>query len=583
MYDSRYWLWLSLIFETGSPICDSLLFAFSHNPKTVYEADKAALLPFCKGNEALLARLLDKRLDRVYAILDFCQRENIGIVTPESRNFPSSLLKIAAQPLVLYYKGRLPELSRSLSVSVVGTRSATPYGLSAAYTISHDLASMGATVVSGMALGADTAAHRGALDAGGHTVAFLGCGIDIIYPKDNARLMQEIIAKGTVMTEYAPGLPPEGRHFPVRNRLISGISCAVLVVEAAEKSGALITASHGLKQGKLIYAVPGRVGELSGTGTNLLIRNGAKMVTSAKDIISDFSGLYEFRYTEQRPSHGYAASKEAVYRQNGLKKDDTVFNGGDGGHADSAEDLAGKASLTEAIRNISVKTVTNVSDASDKDAEREAARLVAAQPRPTVLYNGMTEEETASSYMSMETEISGKTDNFRENTERVYLTYPREPMPKNGYEIDLSSEGLERLKKINDSRFRDGFSETDRIYQVASYAPKPSSQASKSQDGSASPFKRRSGENSAHLQDNTGFASVKSGNVNARSSITPDLTGLNDTEAAVLKFVSEHQPVGIDGMSELQLPVPKLLSTVTALEIKQRLKQLPGGYFEIKK
>ncbi len=575
MFDSRYWLWLSLVFETGTPLCDSLLYAFNHNPRSIYEADKAELAPFCKGNELILSRLTDKRLDKVYAILDFCQRENIGILTPDSRNFPSSLLKISSQPLVLYYKGRLPDFSRRLCVSAVGTRSVTPYGVNAAYTISHDLASMGVTVVSGMALGADTAAHRGALDAGGHTVAFLGCGIDIIYPKDNARLMQEIILHGTVMTEYAPGLPPEGRHFPIRNRLISGVSSAVLVVEAAEKSGALITASHGLKQGKLIYAVPGRVGELSGTGTNLLIRNGAKMVTSAKDIVSDFAGLYEFGYTERHSP--IAPQGSATGNGNFKRNSDNAsenFHGVDAKNADSP-------------LKSDVKTVKNEPDAELRGEEDEAS---AAQPRPKVLYNGMTEEETAASYMSIETEISAKandeiqseTTGEPEDDRKIYLTYPIEEMPEIGYKLNFSKRRLEALGILEKTGFLSEFYDGGRIYSIAAYGDKtiPYAEQRPKKEKPDSNL-RTVGESKEKIHEE------KSKIKNSKSTVSDteklNLEGLNEDEAAVLKFVSQHQPVGIDGMTELQLPVPKLLSTVTVLEIKQRLKQLPGGYFEIKK
>ena len=649
MYDFRYWLWLSLIFKTGSPLCDSLLHAFNHNPKAIYEADKAALSPFCKNNDLLLSRLSDKRLNRVYSILDFCQKENIGILTPENRHFPSALLKIEGQPLVLYYKGRLPSFSRSLCVSVVGTRNVTAYGSSAAYTIAHDLASTGAIVVSGMALGADTAAHRGALDAGGHTVAFLGCGIDIIYPKDNARLMQEIISCGTVITEYAPGLPPEGRHFPVRNRLMSGVSSAILVVEASEKSGAMITASHGLKQGKLIYAVPGKVGELASTGTNLLIRNGAKMVTAAKDIISDFSGLYEFKFSQNRASEQMlkkqeqnssvktdffenngnrhsqkadnnrtAASTQTVIPDRSLISDtmqsnntgntpfssdapNTVsYNRQLGGTSQNAafdnRQLGGTSQNTVPTENTfgygpgangphnvgqygingnQIAYHTNTRNTFRPTAEQHQTTVIAAQPRPTILYNGMTEEEVAASYMSMETEINVKPAFFPDNIERVYLTYPKGPMPENGYEITLTEEGLKNFNKINEERFKTAFSETDRVFPVASYKadtdPIAQAVSKKAEENKRLKKKSKRDQKSAATE-----------NAVPKTKQALNLEGLNETEATVLKFIFEHQPISIDGMNALNLSVPQLLSTLTVLEIKQRISQKPGGYFEIK-
>lgn len=683
MYDVRYWLWLSLIFETGSPLCDKLLSAWSHNPKSIYEADKAALSPFCKNNEYILSRLLDKRLNRVYSILDFCQKENIGIITPESRNFPSSLLKIPSQPLVLYYKGRLPDFSRSLGVAVVGTRSVTPYGSSAAYTISHDLASAGAIVVSGMALGADTAAHRGALDAGGHTVAFLGCGIDIIYPKDNAKLMQEIISVGTVMTEYAPGLRPEGRHFPVRNRLISGVSNAVLVIEAPERSGALITASHGLKQGKLIYAVPGKVGELSSTGTNLLIQNGAKMVTSAKDIISDFSGLYEFRFSQgqstvaknsqnkeiratyentsnvgsdfNKAPFGESESTVADFNKNNFNTSTSVNGsfGAENGERGRLDTTNSKRDSSVAINNErgssgtangehgGLDTANSKRDSFSSNNEdgglskagfdksatpsssfineprsetfnnhvqsRRPERLVAAQPRPTILYNGMTEEEVSASYMSMETESSRRASVYTPDTERVFLTYPKEPMPKDGYQIELSEEGLRNFEKQMAMSLTPDFSEAESLTPTSPYKIEndPIKAARDKNTGKKKrlSFKRiKSEENESSTasdkssiapnrkslkSDEKSIASDKKSDkiqVNGTQKSKPEVSyeGLNEMESKVLKFIFEKESVSVDGMASLDIPVSKLLATVTMLEIKQKITQKPGGYFEIK-
>ena len=303
MYDCRYWLWLSQAFEPGSIKCDKLLHAFNYDPKAIYEADASAFAPFCEKSPRLAAALTNKSLDQVYKTLQFCEKNNVGILTYDDIKYPSPLRRIQGQPTVIYYKGTVPDFSKRLTVSIVGTRSVTPYGSSAAYTISHDLASAGAVVVSGMAAGSDTAAHRGALDARGTTVAFLGCGINVVYPRENARLMDEIIESGAVMTDYPPFSRPEGRHFPVRNRLISGVANGVLVIEAAKKSGALITAEHALHQGKILYAIPGRIGELASEGTNSLLASGAKTVTKAGDILDDFKHLYNIKEKANPSGH----------------------------------------------------------------------------------------------------------------------------------------------------------------------------------------------------------------------------------------------------------------------------------------
>ncbi len=584
MRDIGYWLWLSLIFETGSPVSDSLLYAFDHDPKAIYEADKTAIFPFCKNNDYLFSRLSDKRLGRVYSIIDFCEKENIGILTPENKNFPSPLLKISGHPLVLYYKGRLPDFSRALSIAVVGTRDVTAYGSSSAYTISHDLASSGVIVVSGMALGADTAAHRGALDAGGHTVAFLGCGIDIVYPKENYRLMQEIIGHGTVITEYAPGVRPIGKHFPVRNRLISGISKAVLVVEASERSGALITASHGLKQGKLIYAIPGKVGELASTGTNLLIQNGAKMVTSAKDIISDFSEIYDFRFSKKIkpdnavPNYGVKPQntdpvKRDVYQKNYIPQEYN-FKSADFNNKFLNNTEYGNNSQNQ--QNINHDNITH---------GQIPKRFVAVQPRPTILYNGMTEEEVAASYMSLDPETRQKKALFPESMERVYLTYPKEPMPENGYEVVLSDEGFKNFENINESRFKTNFSETDSIFPIETYKavddPVAAAVKSGTEKNKKSPFKRIMSEKK-EIRPKTGISNSKQNKKIDAIEKKINFDGLSETESAVLKFIFQHPNSGIDSMSELGIPVPKLLSIVTMLEIKKKIIQKPGGYFEIK-
>lgn len=303
MFDKKYWVWLSLAFDVANAVSDKLLLDFAYDPEAIYNASRAELSEALPENCPTLHRLLNKDMSRAEEIMDHCEAHNIGILTQDSHRYPSSLLTIRGRPIVLYYKGSLPELSERLAVGIVGTRRVSEYGSSSAYSISYDLAKAGAIIVSGMASGTDGIAHQGALDAMGQTVAVLGSGIDVVYPKENLRLYQELIMRGTVISEYQPGSRPEGWHFPQRNRIISGLSQGVLVVEAAEKSGSLITAEHAKKQGRLLYAVPGKVGELTSLGTNGLIRQGAKMVTNANDILTDFSSLYSFDRKESPRTH----------------------------------------------------------------------------------------------------------------------------------------------------------------------------------------------------------------------------------------------------------------------------------------
>ena len=243
-------------------------------------------------SENFKGRLCDKRLDEAYAVVEYCQKHGVGILSYTDPAYPSTLRAIKTPPCVLYYKGKLPDFEKRLFISMVGTRSMSEYGKEMAYRISYELASTGVVVVSGMALGVDAACAVGALAAKGCTIAVLGCGIDIAYPKQHERLMHAIAEQGLVLTEFPPSTPPRGYHFPLRNRIISALGVGTLVVEADLGSGALITAREAIVQGKDIYAVPGNVGDQNTSGTNALIRDGAAVVLGARDILHNYAFLY---------------------------------------------------------------------------------------------------------------------------------------------------------------------------------------------------------------------------------------------------------------------------------------------------
>ena len=285
------WLWLSLACGPASPTAERLLDHFE-TVEAIYEAgaDDYAAVP--RIEKRVLEKLTDKSLLTAGEVNAYCQNEGIGILTLDSPLYPSRLARIRRKPILLYYKGILTELDREVCIAEVGTRSMTEYGSRAAYSVAYDMAKAGAVVVSGMAKGVDGMAHRGALDAGGYTVAVLGCGIDRAYPAEHAGLMQDIIRQGLVLTEYEPFSKPEGWHFPQRNRVISGLSLAAVVVEAPTGSGALITARTALEQGRDVYALPGKVGEHNSIGTNELIREGASLVTGAADILTVYQPFY---------------------------------------------------------------------------------------------------------------------------------------------------------------------------------------------------------------------------------------------------------------------------------------------------
>ncbi len=221
-------------------------------------------------------------------------------LTPRDAAYPV-LLAAMPSPPDLYVRGRLvPE--DAVAVAIVGGRRATPYGLQAAERLAFDLAARGVTIVSGLARGIDTAAHRGALAAGGRTVAVLGCGIDVVYPPENRRLAQTIEERGALVSQFPPGAPPLGYHFPARNRTLAGLSLGVLVVEAGERSGALITAGFAADLGREVFAVPGPIGVETSRGPHGLLRDGAKMVETWMDVVQELPEECRRALREPRPA-----------------------------------------------------------------------------------------------------------------------------------------------------------------------------------------------------------------------------------------------------------------------------------------
>lgn len=214
---------------------------------------------------------------------NFCETNGVQILTPKDEAYPHSLRQINDPPQVLYVKGCLPDLCGS--IGIVGSREASGYGLKAADAFAADLAAAGVVIVSGGAKGIDTAAHCGALEAGGTTVAVFGCGIDVCYPANNKELFKEIAQKGALVTEFPPGTPPMGHNFPSRNRIINGMTHGILVVEAAKKSGAMITAEYAMDEGHEVYCVPGSIFLSTSIGCHSLIKSGAQLVDCPEDIL----------------------------------------------------------------------------------------------------------------------------------------------------------------------------------------------------------------------------------------------------------------------------------------------------------
>ena len=221
-------------------------------------------------------------------IHDGTVRDHAGaarVLTRADAEYPAHLLAVPTAPPTLHVRGALVE-EDALAVAVVGSRRATPYGLEVAETLAADLAARGVTIVSGLARGIDTAAHRGALRVDGRSIAVLGSGVDVVYPPENARLAEEIVARGALVSQFAPGTPPLPHHFPTRNAVIAGLSLAVVVVEAAERSGSLITARLAAELGREVLATPGRVTASESRGANRLIQDGAALALGWEDVVA---------------------------------------------------------------------------------------------------------------------------------------------------------------------------------------------------------------------------------------------------------------------------------------------------------
>jgi len=290
--DKVYWVALNKVPGVG-PILYGKLIAQFGGAKEVFFAP-AERLRRVEGVGEELAKRIEEGTFLEEGKRELMRAKELGIevITIREERYPSNLRQIPDPPPLLYVKGNLAERD-ALAVAVVGSRRCSPYGRAFARKISGELASKGVTVVSGMARGIDTEAHRGALEAGGRTIAVFGSGLDVIYPSENRWLFEEIWRNGAVISEFPLSTPPERWNFPLRNRIISGLALGVVVVEASERSGALITASMALEQGRSVFAVPGYAGAVTSRGTHRLIKEGAKLIEGAEDILEEVLPQYE--------------------------------------------------------------------------------------------------------------------------------------------------------------------------------------------------------------------------------------------------------------------------------------------------
>ncbi|HZK38303.1 MAG TPA: DNA-processing protein DprA, partial [Clostridia bacterium] len=278
------------------------LISYFYNIEEVWHADEKHIISALTDRSIISGKIIENRnegfVEKIFESLD---DNNILPLTIYDSAYPSKLKNIYDPPYVIYVKGNKIDFDMPL-ISIVGTRRATPYGKWAAHQFARELAKWGVGIISGLAMGIDTCGHKGALDGNGYTIGVLGCGLDQYYPASNRALMDEIFERCCIISEYCLGTPPLKYHFPARNRIVSGLSDGVIVIEAPEKSGALITADFALDQGKDVYALPGNINNIQSKGANKLIRDGARILLEVDDIIENLKYRYPIDKIDEKQS-----------------------------------------------------------------------------------------------------------------------------------------------------------------------------------------------------------------------------------------------------------------------------------------
>lgn len=316
MSDLRYWLALNSLPEIGPVLGRRLLSTFG-GPQNIFQVSISELKKVEDIGEGRAKSIVGfTAWDRVQREINYAEKNNIRLITIKDSSYPEGLRHLPDAPLVLYVRGEIKDDDK-YAIAVVGSRMPTRYGLLLAEEIGYRLASSGLTVVSGMARGIDSASHKGALRAGGRTIAVLGSGIDVPYPPENKGLMDAIASSAAVISEFPLSSRPNRENFPRRNRLISGLSLGVLVVEATEDSGSLITARYALEQGKEVFAIPGNITSRTSKGTNDLIKKGAKLIESADEIIEELApqikGILKEDRMAKRPLPSMTDKEKRLY------------------------------------------------------------------------------------------------------------------------------------------------------------------------------------------------------------------------------------------------------------------------------
>ncbi|MDD6284335.1 MAG: DNA-processing protein DprA [Firmicutes bacterium] len=291
MNSEIYWIYLQRTLGIGSRKVASVIDCFG-SAEQFYRADMGEKKGCGLLSKSELERAADMSLKIETGVVEQCDKMGFTVITPESDAYPERLENLINPPAVLYVDGQLPDVDNEVMISIVGTRHASSFGMDITSQLAARLTRAGAIIVSGGAAGIDTASHIGALNAGGRTVAVLGCGLNYPYLMSNAGLREEISHSGALVSEFPPNVPPSRFTFPVRNRIISGLSLGTVVVEAGKKSGSLITVNHALEQGRDVFAIPGSLSDRQSEGSNRMIVDGAKPVLCPRDILFEYAAMY---------------------------------------------------------------------------------------------------------------------------------------------------------------------------------------------------------------------------------------------------------------------------------------------------
>lgn len=310
MNNAILWMWINQKAEINRIKQLKLLDEFK-TINAIYDAGISDFTQFDFLSEKEISHLCTKNAEELINEYNLLKQHDSFIISIDSDEYPHMLKEIPDPPTMLYCRGKHINLNDRLCIAVVGTRKATQYGESAAFNLSRNLASHGVVIVSGMAMGIDSKAHEGAIFAKAPTVAVIGCGVNVVYPKSNAALMRKIIDTGMVMSEYPLNAEPARFHFPERNRIISGLCQGTVVVEADIKSGSLITAKSSYEQGRDVFAVPGNITSMYSKGTNYLIKDGARVVTCDEDVLS----YYRLDYADKLLNSSFASKKPDVFEK----------------------------------------------------------------------------------------------------------------------------------------------------------------------------------------------------------------------------------------------------------------------------